>query len=157
VTVVDPHARSEVARILVGRNPSGIAVDPDGERIYVANSGSNDVSIVDVRAAAETSRVKVGKQPWASACSGDRLYVANAHADTMSVVDTDAQRVLDTVRTGRRPTSLFGLGQDSALGFVGTADPRRHRSHGRVPVQPPAQPDGPAPPGTGPAARQSLL
>ncbi|MGW1783170.1 YncE family protein [Streptomyces sp. NPDC002143] len=106
VTVVDPHARSEIACILVGRNPSGIAVDPNGERIYVANFGSNDVSIVDVRAAAETSRVKVGKQPTALACSGDRLYVANAHDGTMSVVDADAQRVLDTVRTGRRPRSL---------------------------------------------------
>ncbi|WP_246278258.1 YncE family protein [Phytohabitans rumicis] len=122
MTVVDPYARTEVARILVGRTPSGIAVDPDGERIYVANFSSNDVSIVDVRVAAETSRVKVGKQPWALACSGDRLYVANAHTDTMSVVDTDAQRVLDTVRTGRRPTSLVASPSGDCVYVCNNAD-----------------------------------
>lgn len=106
VTVVDPRTRAEVASILVGRNPSGIAADPDGERIYVTNARSHNVSVVDVRAAAETSRVKVGKQSWALICSGGRLYVSNAHSDTISVLDTDTQRVLDTVRTGRRPWSL---------------------------------------------------
>ncbi|MEV1069821.1 YncE family protein [Streptomyces sp. NPDC050263] len=121
VTVVDPYARSEVAHILVGRSPFSIAVDPDGERIYVANLRSNDVSIVDVRAAAETSRVKVGKQPRALACSEGRLYVANAHAGTMSVVDTDTQRVLDTVRTGRQPTSVVVSPSGDRV-YVGTND-----------------------------------
>lgn len=121
VTVVDPHARSEVGRILVGWKPMGIAVDPDGERLYVANEGSNDVSIVDVRTAAETSRVKVGKGPWAMACSGDRLYVVNARNKTMSVVDTDARQVLDTVRTGGRPWSVVASPSGDRV-YVSTND-----------------------------------
>ena len=62
--VVDPAARSVVARIRVGERPWGIALSPDGARLYSANGASDDVSVVDTAAAKEVARIAVGKKPY---------------------------------------------------------------------------------------------
>jgi YVTN family beta-propeller protein len=31
----------------VGEGPQGLAITPDGERVYVANFGSNTVTVID--------------------------------------------------------------------------------------------------------------
>lgn len=33
--------------IMVGNNPQGIAITPDGTRVYVTNNTSNNVSVID--------------------------------------------------------------------------------------------------------------
>ena len=52
-----------VAEIAAGKAPHGVAVSPDGERVYVTNLLSEDVSIIDTATDREISRVKVGKGP----------------------------------------------------------------------------------------------
>jgi YVTN family beta-propeller protein len=47
----------------VGRTPVGIAIAPDGEAVYVANSSSNTVSVVDTATYKVTATVPVGKRP----------------------------------------------------------------------------------------------
>ena len=42
----------------------GIAISPDGRRLYMANGPSNDVSIVDVATHSVVARVKAGDSPW---------------------------------------------------------------------------------------------
>jgi YVTN family beta-propeller protein len=45
--------------IRVGSKPWGFDITPDGSRLYVANSGQNDVSVVDVATGRELSRIPV--------------------------------------------------------------------------------------------------
>ena len=47
------------APIAVGSLPAGLDTSPDGRRMYVANSGGNNLSIVDLTQGAETSKVPV--------------------------------------------------------------------------------------------------
>src|SRR5579883_191361 len=47
----------------VGRSPDWVTLTPDGKSAYVANAGSNYVSVVDVKAMKEVTRIPVGRVP----------------------------------------------------------------------------------------------
>jgi YVTN family beta-propeller protein len=47
----------------VGRAPDWVTLTPDGRTAYVANAGSNSVSVVDVIALKEVTRIPVGQVP----------------------------------------------------------------------------------------------
>jgi YVTN family beta-propeller protein len=47
----------------VGRAPDWVTLTPDGKTAYVANAGSNSVSVVDIRSMREVTRIPVGEVP----------------------------------------------------------------------------------------------
>jgi YVTN family beta-propeller protein len=47
----------------VGRSPDWVTLTPDSKSAYVANAGSNDVSVVDLVALKEVTRIPVGQVP----------------------------------------------------------------------------------------------
>ena len=67
LTVVDAAAHAVLASIRLGDGegkPVGIAVSPDGRRVYVANGLSGSISVVDVREARVVRSIPVGRLPW---------------------------------------------------------------------------------------------
>ena len=47
----------------VGRSPDWVTLTPDGRMAYVANAGSNSVSVIDIRSMKEVTRIPVGQVP----------------------------------------------------------------------------------------------
>jgi YVTN family beta-propeller protein len=47
----------------VGHHPDWLTFTPDSRRVYVANAGSNSVSVVDIQSRKEIARVPVGQVP----------------------------------------------------------------------------------------------
>jgi YVTN family beta-propeller protein len=47
----------------VGHHPDWLTFTPDGKRVYVANAGSNSVSVVDVLMKKELTQIRVGQVP----------------------------------------------------------------------------------------------
>jgi len=47
----------------VGRAPDWVTLTPDGKSAYVANAGSNSVSVVDIKSMKEVVRIPVGQVP----------------------------------------------------------------------------------------------
>ena len=47
----------------VGRAPDWVTLTPDGRRAYVANAGSNSVSVIDIAGLREITRIPVGQVP----------------------------------------------------------------------------------------------
>ena len=47
----------------VGHHPDWITLTPDGKRAYVANAGSNSVSVVDLATRKELMQIPVGQVP----------------------------------------------------------------------------------------------
>ncbi len=92
-------ANNVTATVKVGRTPTGIAVSPDGTRVYVANYNSNNISVIDTAANNVTATVDVGSHPGGVAVSpdGTRVYVANEFNHSVSVIDTAANNVIATV------------------------------------------------------------
>ena len=52
-----------LGEIRVGIAPDWVTLTPDGKTAYVANAGSNDVSVVDMTALREVTRIPVGQVP----------------------------------------------------------------------------------------------
>jgi len=93
--------------VSVGKEPFGIAINPQGTRVYAANNGhgfgDNTVSVIDVTADRNIviDTINVGSAPGGLTVNpaGSRLYVVNNPASTLSVVDitSDADTVTATV------------------------------------------------------------
>ena len=68
-----------VATVLVGTKPVGVAITPDGTKVYVAYLGSNTVSVIARPGNLVATTVMVGSGPDAIAVTPDGLhaYVAN--------------------------------------------------------------------------------
>jgi YVTN family beta-propeller protein len=72
VEVVSLASGTREAPIPVGSQPWGLDLSPDETTLYVANSGANDVSVVDLASRREVRRVDVpsgftGDRPWSLA------------------------------------------------------------------------------------------
>jgi len=61
-----------VTTVAVGQRVWGIALTPDGKRLYAANGLSNDVSVIDTASNNRVASVKAGDGPWGVAVRGPR-------------------------------------------------------------------------------------
>jgi YVTN family beta-propeller protein len=88
--------------------PLAVRSAPDGDLAYVANSGSDSLSIIDTETNTVIVRVPVGRAPVALALSPDGalVYTANAVSSTVSVVDTAAHAVTHTIPVGYIPRGI---------------------------------------------------
>ncbi len=48
----------------MGRRPWGVALSPDGLRLYTANGLSDDVSVIDTRTLEVVGTIATGEGPW---------------------------------------------------------------------------------------------
>lgn len=104
----DPSG-SERGRAQIGRDPRQAVMTADGTRVYVANSYSNDVSVVDPRSMMSLATIPAGLQPYALLLdeNANRLYVTNYGSDNVDVIDTNANQVAATLPLAMLPTALL--------------------------------------------------
>ena len=118
VTVTLPLSPAQLAwnssdDINTATSPTGVATSPDGKYTYVANQGSNTVSVLDNDPTSATyntivKTITVGSSPTGVAVSPDgRMYVANTGSGTVSVIDTNTGQLIDT-NTGT-PTTFDSI------------------------------------------------
>ena len=84
----DGNPANGITRIPVGAEPQGVAVNPATNRIYTANDGSNDVSVVGGGTNTVVVTVSVGRYPYGAAVNPatNRIYVTNRDDNTVSVI-----------------------------------------------------------------------
>jgi len=130
VSVIDTATDNVTATLnYVGSNPDGIAVSPDGRKVYVANSDWDNksaidtVSIIDTATNTFTDTVDVGQWPWGIAVTpdGSKVYVTNDGSDTVSVIDTATNNVIATVPVGIDPRGV-AVTPDGSKVYVTNAD-----------------------------------
>ncbi len=123
VTVTSvPVSAAEVtleATVAVGPQPAGVAVSPNGTRTYIADNGSNAVSIVDTATNTALKSVLVGSNPYGVAVSPDGalLYVTNQGSNSLSVINTATNTVADTITVGTSPRGVV-ISPDGAHAYV---------------------------------------
>jgi YVTN family beta-propeller protein len=118
-----------ITRVRTGNHPNDLTFGPDG-RLFVANSGSNSVSVIKGARVVETIKTSVqsdliGSTPDALAVdgAGKRLYVANADNNDVAVVDiahADHSNLEGFIPTGWYPSAL-AISRDSKTLYVGIA------------------------------------
>ena len=107
VSVIDVERHAVVATIPQpeGTKPMGVAISPDGERLFVANGRAGTVSVIDTKSRDIVGSVDVGERPWGLALSrdGSRLYTANGTSDDISVVNVATLEVVKRITVGDNP------------------------------------------------------
>ncbi|MEU6554902.1 bifunctional YncE family protein/alkaline phosphatase family protein [Streptomyces sp. NPDC046915] len=63
---------------LVGSNPTGLALDPVGRRLFVADSGDNSVAVLGLAGGGVLGRIPTGSYPSAVVWRDGHLWVTNA-------------------------------------------------------------------------------
>jgi YVTN family beta-propeller protein len=118
VSVIDTTSNTIVATIPVHKLPSAIDVDSAGHRAYVANSGSNTVSVIDLDRRREVAVAGTGERPGLARISPDMrsLVVTNRDSGSVSIFAIAPY----TVDTG---LSLPGI---PAKSHLTTGDPTPH-------------------------------
>src|SRR5262249_9466459 len=129
VSLLDARMLKEAARVKVGSHPNDLAFAKDG-RLFVANAGSNSVSVIRGGKVIETIKTSfdpkapVGSTPAALAVThdGKRLYVANADNNDVAVVDianANESIVLGFIPTAWYPSAIAVSPDDKKI-IVGT-------------------------------------
>lgn len=108
LTPIDPVNGGAAPEIGVGEEPRAIVRSRDGARLYVADSGSDRVSIIDVRAARRIGTVKTGSVPMALALEPDgrTLWIVDGYGNAVEPLDTTTLRFGSAIRVGSLPRDL---------------------------------------------------
>jgi YVTN family beta-propeller protein len=100
-----------VKSIVVGRTPQDIC--SDGRRLYIVNSDTDDLSVIDTRTNKVTSTFSLaakgsrfGTAPSSCAVDDSGLYVTLAGTNTLAVLDRRTGKQLSLVPTGWYPTKV---------------------------------------------------
>jgi YVTN family beta-propeller protein len=138
IAVAGARSGRVTSRIVVGNHPTALIFNQTRTRLYVVNSNSDSVSVIDMTRDQEIERINVrlseeslvGHTPESLALSEDgaTLYVANAHSNALAVVDLssrarggeksdeDRSRVRGFIPTGQYPSALAVVGSTIFVG-----------------------------------------
>lgn len=105
VTVLDLVYVRQERTLQVGRQPTGLAVNPKRNEVYAVNSGSDSVSVIDAEQNKVVATIGVHHTPYfiSVAPDGRRAYVADSGSNTVSVIDLDKRREIGVAATGESP------------------------------------------------------
>jgi YVTN family beta-propeller protein len=105
VTVLDLVNMRQDRVIAVGANPSGLAVNPRRNEVYVVNAGSGSVSVINAETNTVAATIPVQRQPYSIDVDseGGRAYVANSGSNNVSVIDLGLRRQIGVIGAGVAP------------------------------------------------------
>lgn len=121
IVVINPGTGAVIATIPLGAQPGGMAITPDGTKLYVSDGTlapnlGNSISLIDTATNKIVSKITVGNEPSDIAISPDgrTAYIANTSDNTISVVDTATGTVSQIILLN----SLNAAGNPSALSIT---------------------------------------
>jgi YVTN family beta-propeller protein len=77
VAVIDTQSLSVLTEIPVGASPTGLSVSPDGAWLFVANTNSNSISMIDTTTNQVVKTITTASRPrFVIAAAADRLFVS---------------------------------------------------------------------------------
>jgi len=96
--------KRSVSFIKVGSHPTAMLLNPQGSRLYVANSNDDSVSVIDTQQAVELERISVrlseqvppGNSPEGLALKDGVLYAANSHSNSVVVLKLSRRALSDS-------------------------------------------------------------
>jgi len=96
-----------IANITVGKGPTGIAYNPSNGYIYVANSFSGTVSVIDGATNKVIANITVGVGPRGIAYnpSNGYIYVTNSGSGTVSVISKSASTSSTSISSVTAPAA----------------------------------------------------
>jgi YVTN family beta-propeller protein len=85
--------------VYVGQYPHGIAMSPDGKKVYVVNSGDGNVSVINTTTDNVVANVNVKDSPTQATISPDGKKLDIPGTSKINVIDTETNKVIATFST----------------------------------------------------------
>ncbi len=144
--VIEPKAPGKNGK----RYPAGLALSPDGARLYVAENLTDSLAVVDVASARVVQRFGVQRYPYGVVVDGrGTVYVSSWGGSTVAAFTPTGGGLAPAGRMagGRHPSAML-LNRDGSRLFVTSGstdritvlDPRRRRVITSIVVTPPGGP-----------------
>ncbi|HWZ13646.1 MAG TPA: beta-propeller fold lactonase family protein [Mucilaginibacter sp.] len=91
---------------------------------YIANAGSNNISVIDIAVNTVIATIPVGVAPTNVSVSsnGSRVYVSNQGSASVSVIDPATNTVISTIPVGSGPGGLMGTPRGDKLYVANSND-----------------------------------
>ena len=108
VAVVDAASGKVVTTIPLAGEPSGLALSPDGTRLYVtAGSADGKIHVLNLTTNAVEEALPAGHTPTAPVLSpdGKTLYVCNRLNNEVQVLDLVSRKITARIRVPREPVA----------------------------------------------------
>lgn len=105
----DAVRKEKIKSITLGKpgdvKPMGLALSPDGSKLYVTTGRGHSVFVLDTATNKPTGSFEVGQRPWGLALTkdGSTLITANGPSGDISVIDVATQKVKKKIKTGAGP------------------------------------------------------
>jgi YVTN family beta-propeller protein len=105
VSVINTANNKVIATIPVGDGTFGVAVSPDGSRVYVTNNDAETVSVIDTATNTVIATITGAGNSIGVAVSPDgrKVYIANTGIQSVSVIDTATNALETNIAIGLRP------------------------------------------------------
>ncbi|MBV9926248.1 MAG: bifunctional YncE family protein/alkaline phosphatase family protein [Acidobacteria bacterium] len=136
----------EVGEVFVGRRPQEMCTD--GARLYVVNTDSDELTVVDTALASRAGVLRTnsfkntfGTTPTSCAVSGNRVYVTLAGMNAVAVYDKNTGRQAGLIPTGWYPTKVLVEGGNLLVLNAKGVRARRPNLRGPQPVEGRGGPD----------------
>lgn len=99
VDVYDRNKHQFVASIPVARDAMGMAITPDGKKLYVASRAAGTVSVIDLTTNQLIKSILVGNKPLVIHVSADgKLVYVSVDPFGISVIDSKTDVILKTIK-----------------------------------------------------------
>ena len=112
LAIINGSTNSVIKDVAVGSHPFGGAYDSTHKRMYITNSFSNDVSVINAttNTVIGTTTIPVGSRPFGIAFnpSNNATYVSNSLSNTVSVVSTLDRGEMDIAASAENTTAQSG-------------------------------------------------
>ena len=125
VAVIDTAGPKKIGEIRVGKAPYGVALSPDDQLLYVANSRDGTVSVIAVgqKTRPVVKSFKAGAGPHGLALDKrGRLFVCNRWIPSLSVLDVRTRKEIKRIPMVREPMYV-AITPDDSLALVANSLP----------------------------------
>lgn len=105
ISEINTANESVIATAPFPDNANGVAITPDGRRMYAADRDVPKVIVFDTTTNVPLAQIPIGNGPISVAITpdGTRVYATNQFDGTVSVIATATNQVVGTIATGAEP------------------------------------------------------
>jgi len=103
-----------------GSQPRAVSLDAQDGELYVANFGSDNVTVIQADTGSVIKSIPVGSEPDAILFDADdgEVYVANNGSNNVSIIDARVNSVIGSITVGCGPTALADVSSDLGVFVV---------------------------------------
>lgn len=128
----------------VGKTPQDICRDPEANRLYVVNTGSDNLSVVDAEKDDVVSEIAVGSRGEGFGCGPtscavdpvhpERLLVTLAYSNAVGIFDKNDYKPLGFIRTAWYPTKVIAVPGEDWVAVLSAKGIHARRPKGKGPL-----------------------